>query len=471
MTNSVSYNTLIQLAGKIFSTLAGLVVVAVMTRNLGPAGFGHYTTVIAFLQTFAILTDFGLNMTASKILGEKQVPARDWLGNLLSFRTITSAATFMLAPVLGLIFPYPIIVKIGIFVTSLAFFLTSLTQSFQSVFQANLKSGYLVLADFTGRFILLVGTVAAALANSGLITYLMIYVLATTLTTISTLVFANKLMPFTWQIKPAIWRLIWQTTWPLAITIALNLIYLKADTLILAATWPAGDVGIYGAAYKVLEVLLAVPAIIGGLVLPLAARYLAVSDKNNLRLLFTNSFDALLAAGLAIVVGASLVGTPIMIILTGHEFLLAGKLLLPLGLATALIFLGNAAGYFIFAFNKQKQVIPLYVITAIIALALYFSLIPRYSYWAAAWSTVVVEAIMTVGGLIYLKKFGLTASPRRWLKIILATAFLAAGLSLPISLAGKLVTGLILYLLALWQLKLFPIKNSFSPMTNFDIKN
>lgn len=460
MNSSFSYNTFIQLLGKILSTIAGLIVVAIMTRSLGPSGFGHYTIVIAFLQTFAILTDFGLTMTAGKTLGEKQISSNILLSNLLSFRVITAATTFALAPIVGLFFPYPVIVKLGIFVTSAAFFLASLTQTFQAVFQANLKSGYLVISDFLGRLVLLSGTILAALMSLGLTAYLIIYVIASALTAASTLLCANKLMPFGWQIDLSVWRYIWKTTWPLALTIALNLIYLKADTLILAATWPAAQVGIYGAAYKVLEVLLAVPAIIGGLVLPLAARYQAQFDKNNLKILFSNSFDTLLGAGLAIITGAILVGVPIMTLLAGKDFTVAGKLLIPLSIATALIFLGNAAGYFIFAFNKQKQIIPLYIIIAIIALILYFALIPRYSYWAAAWSTVVVEGLMATGSLIYLKRNNLTPSVKRWPKILLATALLAIGLALPASLLLKLILGTLLYLIGIWYLKLIPWKKN-----------
>ena len=70
MLSPLGHNTLIQLLGKILSTLTGLAVVALMTRGLGTHGFGHFTTIIAFLQTFAILVDFGLTMTAGKTLGE-----------------------------------------------------------------------------------------------------------------------------------------------------------------------------------------------------------------------------------------------------------------------------------------------------------------------------------------------------------------------------------------------------------------
>ena len=460
MLSPLGHNTLIQLIGKLLATLAGLVVVAFMTRSLGPTGFGHYTTIIVFLQTFAILIDFGLTMTAGRSLGEHKIPSHIFLSNLLSFRVITAAMTFALAPTVALFLPYPGIVKLGITATSLAFFLASLTQSFQAVFQASLKSGYLVAADLAGKLLLLVGTILVAQLNLGLMAFLAVYTVSSAAIAGGTLFYARKLMPFKWELDLLVWKTIWLATWPIAITIGLNLIYLKTDTLILAATWPAHDVGLYGVAYKVLEVLLAVPAIIGGLVLPLAARYLALADKTSLKQLFNDSFDTLLAAGAAIIAGGIIVGTPIIILLAGGDFAVAGQLLMPLSLATALIFIGNVTGYFIFALGKQRQIIPLYIMVAITALILYFILIPRYSYWGAAWGTVTVEALMAVVSLILLKRWGLVPSVARWPKILLATAILIIGLLLPLPLILKILVAGLMYGVTVWYLKLIPLQKS-----------
>jgi O-antigen/teichoic acid export membrane protein len=456
MFSQLGNNTLMQLAGKIAATLIGLAVAVFMTRGLGPTGFGHYTTVIVFLQTFAILTDFGLTMMAGRALGAKQIPSDVLLSNLLSFRTVTSAIVFSLAPLAALVFPYPAIVKVGVALTSLAFFLASLTQSFQAVFQATLKSGYMVMADFWGRIVLLVGTIVAARMGWGVIAYLIVYTIASLVITVGTLFYANKLMPFKWQIDLKVWRLIWLATWPVALTIALNLIYLKADTLILAVYWPAHAVGLYGAAYKVLEVLLAVPAIIGGLVLPLAARYLALNDQQKLRQLFQDSFDAMFGLGLAIVVGGTLVGGSILIALAGVEFAISGQLLFPLSIATAFIFLGNVTGYFIFALGKQKQMIPLYALLAILSLVIYFTLIPRYAYWAAAWGHTFIEGLMSIGSLWLLGRWGFKPTPGRWPKIVLATGLLALGLLIPMPIILRTIAAVVIYVIAIWYLKLIP---------------
>ncbi|MBU1039067.1 flippase [Patescibacteria group bacterium] len=462
MINKISQNTLVQLIGKIISTIIGLIVVALMTRALGAAGFGSYTTIVTFLQFFGILVDLGLTMTLARELGKQTIPADKLLSNLLSLRTILSGFIFALAPLVAWLLPYPKEIVVGIALTSLAFFLSSLSQNFTAVFQYHLKSQRLILAELSGRLILLLGTLGCFLTKQPLNYYLLILILSNTASAGAILWQAYKLSPFYWQIDKKIWHYLWQVTWPVALTIALNLIYFKTDTIILSLFRPLEEVGLYGAAYKVLEVLLAVPAIIGGLVLPLAARYKQQAQPDNLQKLFSGTFDSLLAGGLAVIIGSLILGEKIMVALAGPNFAVAGQILVILSLATALIFLGNALGYFIFALDKQKKMFLLYGLAALGALTSYLIFIPQNGIWAAAWITVAVEAIMTLGSLIMLYRWGLKPTLYRWPKIILASLLLAVGLSLPLVWWLNILIGGLIYLVALWKLKLIPKEELFS---------
>ncbi len=64
------------------------------------------------------------------------------------------------------------------------------------------------------------------------------------------------------------WKRIWHRAWPIALTSLLTLVYFKADTLILSVYRSEGEVGIYGATYKVLEIIGTFPHMFLGLVLP-----------------------------------------------------------------------------------------------------------------------------------------------------------------------------------------------------------
>src|SRR5207244_1517417 len=56
---------------------------------------------------------------------------------------------------------------------------------------------------------------------------------------------------------------------PLGITLLFNLVYFRADSIILTLTRPTAEVGIYGLAYKVFEIVLVFPTFFMNAVYPL----------------------------------------------------------------------------------------------------------------------------------------------------------------------------------------------------------
>lgn len=453
----IASNSVVQLLGKLLSVILGLGVVALMTRALGVEGFGQYTTIVAFLQLAGILVDLGLTVTTGKTIAQGIYTEHKLLSNVFSFRTLTAFAAFSLAPVAALAFPYPTIIKVGIALVSVSFFATSIAQTFGAVFQKYLKTGWFVTAELVGRALLLILTAWAAATSAPLTVFLWAVVAGSVVNGILVLVFARRLTTFGWEIDLTVWKSIWRETWPVALTIALNLVYFKMDTIILSLYWPATDVGIYGASYKVLEILLAIPTIIGGLLLPLVTALVVQKAFIEVKKYYTVSLDIMLAAGLGLIAACLAVGRETMVFLAGSEFAIAGEVLKVVAIATALIFIGNLIGYFILAFGRQKPMIKYYAVSAVLALMGYFIFIPQYSYWAAAWVTVVIEAFMTLAA-VWILRDQVLPSLKRWPNIILA----AAGLGLFLWIIPtwpfllKVIGGLIIYPVLLFVFRALP---------------
>jgi len=72
---------------------------------------------------------------------------------------------------------------------------------------------------------------------------------------------------------------------------------------------------------------------------------------------------------------------------------------------TALIFFSTLFNYGIIAVEKQKQTIKYFLITALIALIGYLIFIPRYSYYGAAYMTLIAELLMVVFAYYLLQKY------------------------------------------------------------------
>jgi O-antigen/teichoic acid export membrane protein len=197
------------------------------------------------------------------------------------------------------------------------------------------------------------------------------------------------------RLKPSFDTKIWQETikksWPLAITIILNLLYLKTDTLILSLVKSVEDVGLYGAAYRIIDVLSTLPFMFAGIILPILSAAWFEQKKEKFESVLQKSFDLMAIFSLPIIAGTLVLARPIMVLVAGESFAASGLILKILIFAISSIFLGCMFAHAVIAIDKQKKMIGSYVFVSISSVILYIIIIPMFSYIGAAAVTVYSE--------------------------------------------------------------------------------
>lgn len=461
LAGKVAVQTGIQVGAKVITTALSLIALALTTRYLGQYGFGQYTTAVSWVTFFSIAADLGLTLVTAQLLSQKGADIKKVLSNLFTFRLISGFLIIGLAPIVILVSPYDAIVKQGASVAALAFYFVILSQVFVSFFQRELRTDRLAIADVVGRIVFLIATWWAIQAQVSIIQLLWILALANGITFIIQYLYARREVKFGFAYDKAMWQDILKRSWPLVVTIILNLVYLKADILILSLFHSQAAVGLYGAAYRVIDTLVAIPFLIGGTVLPILATRWQENNKEMFQKIWQKIFDMSSIIAWPIVAGGFILATPIMSLISGDEFAPAGPILKILIVAVGFIFFSSLFGYTMISFNRQKQLITVYLITAVTSLAFYFIFIPKFSYTAAAWITVYSEVIMCICAWRVVKRSsGLFISFPRFFKAFLASALMALVISLPIfvwyTIPGLIVTivaGALTYVGALYLLK------------------
>jgi len=432
LSSKVAYNTIVQIIGKTIATVLGLVAIAIMARYLREIGFGQYTTIITFLSFFGIIADFGLTLITSQMISQPGNNQTALLNNLFSLRLISAVFFLGLAPLIVLFFPYEPIIKLGVAVTVLSFFFTALNQILVGFFQKNLTMTIVAIAEVVSRIILLGGVVITAYLNLGLLSIMVATVIASLVSFIMHYWFSRRFIKIDWQIDLTFWREIIKKSWPLGLTIFFNLIYLRADIFILSLLKSQADVGLYGATYKVIDVLTTLPFMFAGLILPILT--LEWASKNFLKFnqVLQKSFDAMIILAIPLIVGAQFTAKPLMLLIAGKDFSQSGNILKILILAIGFIFIGCLFAHAVIALDKQKNIIGAYIFTAVTSLIGYLIFIPRFSYYGAAWVTVYSELAIAVFSLYIIVKYsGFRPNFKVFLK----------------SLAAALIMGLSVYLL------------------------
>ncbi len=403
LTRKVAINTIIQSIGRIFSVAIGLATIAFITRYLGRLGFGQYSIVIAWTGFFSILADLGLYLVVTNEVSKKDAPVSSIMSNAFTLRILTSLLIMGLAPIIALIMPYPAIVKQGILIGAISFFFLSLRYVLGGLFQKFLHTEKIALAEVLGKGVSLGLVVLAIFLKLHLLYILGAAALGSLAQFLTAFLFAQKYVRIRLRFDFSIWQDLAKKAWPLAISVIFTLIYFKFDTILLSIMKPAEDVGIYGAAYKILEVLIAFSAIFCGLVLPLLSRF-KDSDPERFKSIFQRSFDTLVTLACPLVIGVLFLARPIMTFIGGAEFTISGIPLQILIFAVAIIFVGNLFGHTIVALDKQKKMMWVYITGAFLSIVTNLIFIPPFSYIGASVTTVFVEIVVVIwGGIIIYK--------------------------------------------------------------------
>jgi O-antigen/teichoic acid export membrane protein len=390
-TRRIAHNTGIQLIGKIISTVLGLVAFGIMARYLAPERFGWYVTTISFLQFIAILVDFGLIPVTAQMMGEKKIEEQTLLQNLLGYRFVTAIFFLALAPVIALFFPYPIEVKIAIAFTTVNMLSVAMNQIFTGYYQSKLRMYIQAIGEVIGRIVLLGGLALILWTDAGFLPLMIVVSIASVAYTAVMWISATKDARPTFAFDMSIWKAITIKMWPIAISIIFNVIYLKGDTIILSLYADQTTVGIYGAAYRVIDIIAQMAMLMMGIMLPLLAFEWASGNKEKFKHFYQQSFDMLMLFAVPTVVGGAILATPLMTFIFGAQYESAGPVLAVLLLSIFALYLGAIYGHVAVAINKQKQTMWIYISNALITIIGYFYFIPRYGMWGAAGMTLFSE--------------------------------------------------------------------------------
>ncbi|MFA6547797.1 MAG: flippase [Candidatus Magasanikbacteria bacterium] len=384
----IAHNTIVQLIGKVVSTILGLLTIFLIIRSLGAEKFGWYTTAIGFLQFVGIFSDFGFAITTANMLAEPKFDKEKLLNNLFTLRFFSAVLFQGLAPLLFLFFPYPVEVKIAVAITSISFFAISINQVFSGYFQQQLKTQIITAGELIGRIVLLFGVILLIRHNAAFLPFMIIL---TSASVVNAIYLFYKMPKIKFTFDREIFQAIFQKIYPTALCIIFNSFYLQGDRVILPLYSSQIQVGFYGAAYRVLDVIVQTAALTMGIMSPLLAYFYSRAQHVEFKKHLQMSFDLMALLLIPMMIGAYTLAEPIMQLVGGQEFVGSGKILTWLSWTILGICMGIVFGYTALAINKQKQAIWIYLSDAILSLVGYFIFIPRFGIYGAAGVTIFSE--------------------------------------------------------------------------------
>ncbi len=393
----VARSTIYQTVGKIAAVVLGVGQYLLMVHFFGAAGSGVYAAVTAYLGIVVVLAELGLHIVTVTNISKPGADESKILSNAFTARTISALLTFTLATTLGFyLLPTGFETRLGIVLASLAFAFLSINQIFIGVFQKYLVNYMLVFGEIVAKTIIIIATIFLAKSGYGILAVLLSLNIAFGAHLILTMFFARRFVPFSLRFDFSLWRDLLRQSWPIAFSGILNLVYFKADTVILEAMKGPVAAGVYGLPYKILEVLLAFPVLFSGLLLPILSAA-AAANMERFKSIVQHSFNALTYVVFLVIVEVTIFAKPLIRITTFDrfaEFQDSVPLLQLLIIAVAFLFIGGLFAGAVPALGLQKKMVAGYSLGALSGLVIYILLIPKLSYYGAAAGTIFTEAVV-----------------------------------------------------------------------------
>lgn len=384
----------VQVVGRIASLMLGVVVTVALVRTLGAAGFGQWSTILAVTQIAANFGELGLVQTAISRAASHQDQAGKWLGALVSLRLILALPVTLLSiGAVLLVAPTAQSRLAGVIISCTL--LIGAPGALGAAFQLRVRNDISTAILTMNSILWLVAVLVAAAMSSNIVTFALLFLAVTARTTLVSVVLALRVLPVSFRHTRHLWGDLVRVGVTVGVAGILITAYVKLDQILVLDLAGSHQAGLYGAAYRILDQAQFIPASVMTTLFPLIAQAYPL-DMTRVRALLQLAAEYLTMGSLPILAFTIVAARPIMALLFGYQFLAAAPALPVLMGAFVLISLGYVTGSMVVLLSLQRRFI-IYAASALVLNAgLNFALIPIYGFLAAAWITLITEALVIV---------------------------------------------------------------------------
>jgi O-antigen/teichoic acid export membrane protein len=247
------------------------------------------------------------------------------------------------------------------------------------------------------QFTLCAGYVILVLAGAGVIPLLAVVIAASAVLLIGTTALVRRDVSLVPAFDLLVWRRLLRETLPFAAAAAVGIVYFREALVLMSFLSTERETGYYSAAFKIVEVLTAVPWILAASGLPILARA-ARDDSARLGYAVQRLFEVGLILG-AWMSASTIVGAKLGIdVVAGAKFHASIGVLGIQALAIVTSFIAAILGYALLSLREYRRLLLANALAVAIVTVLSFVLIPAYGARGAAIAPTVAEACL---GLAY----------------------------------------------------------------------
>lgn len=390
---ALGFRLFLLVAGRVGLLIFSLLSTGVMTRDLGPHGFGDYRAAVGYLGMIVLLADLGL---ASIFVREISVPNADYnrvVGSAISLRLVLACAA--IAGALALVFALPFTdeARQAALWAAPGFLAYSLHLMIFGLFQQKMKQSQVIMAEITGAIVLVAAVVALRGRGASAAAFCGALSLSYVTTLAIALFHARRHASLVPRFDPAEWSRLLRASVPLAVGTTMTIATYQSPTLLLAMLTTPEVVGNYGVPLKIFDSLMGIGLLAIGLAAPLLANA-AASDGERLAGVMRGGLQTMLLGGTALALVLASSAPLVVAVVAGPAFTDSASTLQLFALLfvvhTCSLFLRESAT----AMHLQNRIAGRVAPAMAIAFAGFALLIPRYGGNGAVLALIASETFL-----------------------------------------------------------------------------
>ena len=413
----------------------GAVTSVFLLRGLGVEDFGRFATVGALLAIVSVLSDAGLTAVGTRDLSVRgSREERDaLLGNLVALRLWLGAAAIAAAAGFALLVGYDDVMVGGVLLGGLGVLLVNTQATMMTPLSVGLLQARITTVEVARSALTLVAIAILALAGASLLPYFAVQILVGA----AVLAITPWLLGSTRGLRPRLDRrtalTLLRVAAPIGLALAMNILYLRLFVVLVSLTTDATETGLYGTAFRIVELFIVLPPMIIGIALPLLA-VAGIEDLGRLGYALQGLTEMAVVTTLALSLALSTLAEPMLRLLGGDDYVGATRMLQIQVWALVPLSVGSILAVALLSLGRQRAIALSNGIAVLAVLSAGLVLIELYGGEGAAVAGVVVELVLllALAGFLRAAQPDVFPSLRFLWRPLLAVAAGAATLVLPV---------------------------------------
>ena len=455
---TIAKNTFWLSFGEIFGRLLRVILIFYAARVLGTAGYGTFSYMTSLAAIFTVFSDVGLSGVLIREAAKDKTMGNAYFSTSFFLKMILLVISLVMI-IFGTDFISGIPVSQAlIYAVSALFLFDSLRRFGSSLFRAEEKMELEAITNIITQVIILVVGFAVLLVSPSAEALAIAYAFGAGLGLIITAFFlrgyVKKIISSFDRslIKPII-----AAAWPFTVASIFSVFLVNTDIVMIGWFLDAEHVGLFSAAQKPIAFFYLLPAFVIGGLFPSLSRLAANKDTAKFGSALERGISMVMLIAYPMVAGILFKAREIIELFYGSAFLGGATTLQILSTTVLVTFPVTIIMQAIFAYDRQREMVPIWTLGVAMNIAFNFYLIPILGIAGAAWTSLFSQVI--TGALLWHKMnkvnpFRLFIGSRVALLstlVMVASVFLMDILHLPFALTLPL--SMIVYLGALIILK------------------